>query len=270
MTQKATTVYQSDPAMSRNKLRRSLILGENGYSCGKSCLMVKCKPASRKAFSRAQRIKQVEQEGKVIIEKLELGPFASNCYIVGAESNPEAIIIDPGAEANEILKKVEDLGLEIKFIMLTHGHVDHVGALKEVKEATDAEVAIHADDAESLQKKPFSTMFGLSYPSPPPPDRLLKGGDSIDVGDLHFLVLHTPGHTSGGICLMGEGVLFSGDTLFNFGIGRFDLPGGSGRQLMNSIHTKLMILPDNTVVYPGHGPETTIGTERQGNPFLRS
>ena len=150
--------------------------------------------------------------------------------------------------------------------------MDHIGALKEVKEATDAEVAIHADDAGFLQaRNPLGGIFRLPLQAIPPPDRLLKGGDSIDVGDLHFLILHTPGHTPGGICLLGEGVVFTGDTLFNLGItGRTDIPGGSYSQLMNSIHTKLMILPDNTAVYPGHGPETTIGTERQWNPFLRS
>ncbi len=197
----------------------------------------------------------------MIIEKLEPG-FASNCYIVGDESNKEGMIIDPGAGAKQILEKVKKLGLEVKLIVITHAHTDHVGALKEVKEATGADIAIHTDDAKSLQtRNPLDTL--------PPPDRLLKSGDSIDIGGLHFLVLHTPGHTPGGICLWGEGVVFSGDTLFNFGIGRFDLPGGSGRVIMNSIHTKLMILPDNTIVYPGHGPDTTIGTERQWNPFLR-
>ena len=192
----------------------------------------------------------------MIIEKLDVGPFASNCYIVSAESNKEGIIIDPGADATQILGTVKDLGLKVKLIVLTHGHMDHIGALREVKEATDAEVAIHADDAKFLQALP-------------PPEQLLKGGDSIDIGDLHFLVLHTPGHTPGGISLLGEGVVFTGDTLFNFGIGRTDTAGGSYSQLMNSIHTKLMILPDKTVVYPGHGPATTIGTEREWNPFLR-
>ena len=207
----------------------------------------------------------------MILEKLEVGLFASNCYIVGAESNREGIIIDPGAEANKILKKVEELKLEIKLIVLTHAHRDHFGALKEVKEATDAEVAIHVDDARSLQAMPPSGReFHLPLQVLPPPDRLLKDGDSIDISDLHFLVLHTPGHTPGGICLLGEGVVFTGDTLFNSSIGRFDMPGGSGRQLMDGIHTKLMVLPDSTIVYPGHGPETTISTERQWNPFLRS
>jgi len=205
----------------------------------------------------------------VIVEKLVVGPFASNCYIVGSQSNKEGMIIDPGDEAKQILKRVKDLELDIKFIVLTHGHIDHTGALKEVREVTGAKVAIHADDAKSLKVQSLSRIFGLSYPTPPPPDRLLKDGDSLDVGDMHFEVLHTPGHTSGGICLLGEGVVFSGDTLFNYGIGRTDLPGGSSSQLMNSIQTKLMTLPDNTVVYPGHGPDTTIGAERVGNPFLR-
>ncbi len=209
----------------------------------------------------------------MIIERVVVSPFATNCYIVGSESSREGIIIDPGDESKVILKKVADLGLDIKLIVLTHGHIDHIGALKDIKEATGAEMAIHTDDAKSLHGKGgfiISLVSGLSSPKPPPPDRLLTDGDSLDVADMHLRVLHTPGHTPGGICLSGEGVVFSGDTLFNFGIGRTDLPGGSYRQLMESIHNKLMALPDDTIVYPGHGPETTIGAERAGNPFLSS
>jgi len=191
----------------------------------------------------------------VIVKRLIVGPFAANCYIVGSEATKEGMIIDPGDEAGQILESVKDWQLDIKFIVITHGHIDHVGAVKEVREATGAEGCIHSADAQFLQRQLAA-------------DRLLKGGDNIKVGDLHFLVLHTPGHTPGGICLLGQGVVFTGDTLFNYGIGRTDLPGGSHSQLMNSIHTKLMVLPDATIVYPGHGPETTIGAERRSNPFL--
>lgn len=204
----------------------------------------------------------------MILKKVVVGPFASNCYIVGSESGKEGMIIDPGADAKKILTSVKDLGLDIKTILITHGHIDHVSALKEVKEATGAETAIHADDAQSLRDgRPAIAMLGVVYPVSPP-DRLLEDGDSVDVGELHFTVLHTPGHSPGGICLAGEGVVFSGDTLFNYGIGRYDFPGSSGTQLMDSIRTKLMTLPDDTAVYPGHGPDTTIGAERRGNPFL--
>jgi hydroxyacylglutathione hydrolase len=208
----------------------------------------------------------------LIIDGVAVGPFATNCYIVGSEESKQGIIIDPGDEAGVILGRVADLGLDIKLIVLTHGHIDHVGALKAVKEATGAEMAIHADDAKSLRglRGLLQSVLvpGLSYPLPPPPERLLADGDSLDVSDLHFKVLHTPGHTPGGICLLGEGVVFSGDALFNYGIGRTDLPGGSYHRLVESIRTRLLVLPDETVVYPGHGPETTIGAERAGNPFL--
>lgn len=204
----------------------------------------------------------------MILKKLELGMFASNCYVVGDESTKEGMIIDPGADAKQILRAVEDLGLNIKVIALTHSHMDHVGALAEVKEATGAEIAIYTDEAEFLQKQPMRGMFSPFSQPLPPPDRLLKEGDTIDIGSLHFRVLHTPGHTPGGICLLEEGIVFSGDTLFNFGIGRADFPGASYDQEIDSIQTKLMTLPDNTVVCPGHGPDTTIGVERKVNPFL--
>ena len=204
----------------------------------------------------------------MILKKLELGMFASNCYIVGDESSKEGMIIDPGAEANRIMRVVEELGLDIKFIVLTHSHIDHVGALAEVKEATGAEVAIHVNDARSLQVNPLRQAFSPSSQELPSPDILLKEGDILDIGNLHFRVLHTPGHSPGCICLLEEGIVFTGDTLFNFGIGRADFPGASYDEELESIRTKLLVLPDNTAAYPGHGPETTIGVERRFNPFL--
>lgn len=208
----------------------------------------------------------------MVIKMLTVGPFASNCYIVGSSSTKQGMIIDPGAEAGTILRTVQQMGLSISLIVATHSHMDHVGALRSVKEKTNAEFAIHEAEKGDAFAAPLRmlTSLGLTpIKSPPQPDRLLKDGDQIEVGDLHFEVLFTPGHSSGGICLSGHGVVFSGDTLFNFGIGRTDFPGCSHERLIESIREKLMVLPDETLVYPGHGPPTTIGDERRGNPFLR-
>ena len=204
----------------------------------------------------------------MIVKKLVVGPIASNCYIVGSESTGEGMIIDPGADAKEILRVIEKLGLKIRVIVLTHRHPDHVGAAAQVKEATGAELAAHAECAKYLPHSP-SYIYEPPYEGAPRPERILNGGDSIDIGDLHFTVIHTPGHTPCGISLVGEGVVFTGDTLFNYGIGRYDLIDGDYHKLMDSIHAKLMVLPDETRVYPGHGPDSTIATERRANPFLR-
>jgi len=192
----------------------------------------------------------------VLIKKLVVGPIAANCYLIGCEATKEGMIVDPGDEAERVLEAVRELGLDIKFIVATHGHPDHIGAVSQVREGAGAEVCIHSDDASAI-----SWRGGAA-------DRLLREGDSLDFGDLHFVVFHTPGHTPGGICLSGAGVVFSGDTLFQGSVGRTDLPGSSYRQIIDSIQAKLMTLPDDTAVYPGHGPETTIGAQRQSNPYL--
>lgn len=207
----------------------------------------------------------------MILKALTVGFVASNCYIVGSESTRRGMIIDPGAEAKLILKTVNDLGLVIPLIVATHTHFDHVGALKSVKEETGAEFAVHeAEGGRGVGafSRVLASMTGGSFSQLPKPERLLKDGDTIDIDDLHFAVLHTPGHSPGGISLVGHGVVFSGDTLFNFGIGRTDFPGCSHAQLLGSIHNKLMTLPDETIVYSGHGPQSTIGAERRMNPFL--
>ena len=204
----------------------------------------------------------------MILRKMELGDFGSNCYLVGDEDTKEGMIIDPGDDGSSIMKQVKALGLSIKIIVLTHSHIDHVGGLADVKKATGAVIAIHENEAPFLLKQPRLMEFMPPTPPSPPADRLLKDGDMIKVGKLKFKVLHTPGHTSGGICLLGDGIVFTGDTLFNFSIGRADFPGSDYDQEMQSIRSKLMTLPDETKVYPGHGPATTIGTERKGNPFI--
>jgi len=205
----------------------------------------------------------------MLLRALELGPFLSKCYILGSEKTKEGMVIDPGAEGRFILRNVEEMGLHIRLIVATHSHIDHVSAVREVKEATKAEFVIHKEEADSLAKGKVHALlfFGLPF-DVCQPDRLVEEGEEIKIDDLTFSILHTPGHSPGGICLLGQGVIFSGDTLFNMGIGRYDLPGGDYQLLMNSIQTKLMPLPDETIVYPGHGPQTTIGYEKKWNPFL--
>ena len=208
----------------------------------------------------------------MLLKALELGPFLANCYIVGSEKTKEGFILDPVAEAETIMDNVRQLGLTIKLIVATHTHPDHVMALSEIKEETGAPFAMHEAESAGMIASGMAHVMGLfmtgSAEPLPKPDMPLKDGDTIEVGDLSFTVLHTPGHSPGGISLYGHGMVFVGDTLFNSSIGRTDFPGCSHQQLIDSINSKLMTLPDETVVYPGHGPQTTIATERRYNPFL--
>lgn len=204
----------------------------------------------------------------MIIRKLVVGPYASNCYIVGAEKSKEGMIIDPGANGREIIATVEKLGLKVKLIVLTHRHPDHVGAAMQVMEATKAELAAHAECARYLPQS-ASYVFEEPFEGAPKPTRVLDEGDTIEIGELRFRVLYTPGHTPCGISIEGEGHVFTGDTLFNYGIGRYDLIDGDYNALIEGIKSKLLTLPPETIVHPGHGPDSTIGTEARANTFLR-
>ena len=205
-----------------------------------------------------------------LLTSLTVSVFQENVYIVADPEAKECIIIDPGAEAERVLNEVQKDGLAVKLIVNTHGHVDHVGAVAAIRQATGASYACNSSDKDVLEELTSQSKHMLpEYLDPPTPDIDLRGGEFIDVGRFKFLVLWTPGHSPGGLCFYGHGAVFTGDTLFLGSIGRFDSPGGNGRTLIDSIFGKLLVLPDETVVYPGHGPATTIGEERRSNPFLQ-
>jgi len=206
----------------------------------------------------------------MLVERLVVGMLQCNCYLVACDDTKEAIVIDPGGDAPLILDRVHELGLAVAYIVNTHGHIDHIAANRPVKEGTGAQLAIHQDDAEWLvtDQGAYARMLGVSSPGPAA-DVLLEEGDDIAFGNERLQVIHTPGHSLGGISLVGDGVVFCGDTLFSMGVGRVDLPGGSWETLLNTIKTRLFTMPDETVAYTGHGPETTIGREKQFNPWFR-
>jgi glyoxylase-like metal-dependent hydrolase (beta-lactamase superfamily II) len=199
---------------------------------------------------------------------LTLGPLYTNCYIVSCSETKEALIIDPGFEekkdADKVLKEVKQQGLHVKYIVNTHGHPDHIGGNRIIKEATNALILVHEYDAPMLTDaaRELPRLFGLHMMSPPA-DKTLHEGDLIQAGKTTLRVLHTPGHSKGSISLLGDNAIFTGDTLFAGSIGRYDLPGASYKEIMHSIK------PEHVKVYPGHGPTTTISKEKNSNPFLQ-
>ena len=207
------------------------------------------------------------------IEQVKVGFMDVFCYIISCPGTKEALVIDPAGDEDYIVEKIKEKGLTLKYIVNTHGHPDHSGGNARIKELTGAQIIMHEEDDKlfnSLEGRAHATQMGFA-PSPYA-DLHVKDGDEIEIGDVKLRVIHTPGHSLGGICLYGYGNLFTGDTLFVGAIGRTDLPGGDEDVFMNSIHIKLLTLPEDTIVWPGHDygvrPSSTIGHEKITNPFL--
>ena len=203
------------------------------------------------------------------VEYFVVGPIDVNCYVI-SDDNGIGAVIDPGGNAERILAYIKKENLDIRYVLNTHGHGDHIGADDAVRDGTGAPLYIHAADADMLTdaRKNLSAFMGYQALARPA-DVLLHGGEEITVGDIKLKVVCTPGHSAGGVCFVGDGFVFSGDALFADSIGRTDFPGGSQVELVSSIKRELMVLPDETEVYPGHGPKTTIGWERVYNPYLQ-
>jgi glyoxylase-like metal-dependent hydrolase (beta-lactamase superfamily II) len=208
----------------------------------------------------------------MILEMLTVGPFQENCYVVGDEETGAGVVVDPGDEAARIALAVEQTNLEISQILITHAHIDHVGAVAALVDEYSCPVLMHAEAEPMLGQLPTQAiMMGLRFGKVPRVDRYIEDEEVIEVGGLELRSLYTPGHAPGHIAfyIESEGLLLSGDALFAGSVGRVDLPGGSMEVLMRSIEERLLTLPDETSVYPGHGPKTTIGIERRHNPFLQ-
>ncbi len=207
----------------------------------------------------------------MILERLIVGPFQENCYIIGDEESSTGALVDPGDEAARIMFAVEQAGLGISQILVTHAHVDHVRAVAALKDEYTCPVFMHQEAEAVLKTLPqLALMMGMRFGSVPAVDRRLEDDEVVEVGNIRLRSLYTPGHAPGHLAFYaeGEGIVFSGDALFAGGVGRVDLPGGSMELLMQSISERLLTLPDETRVLSGHGPETTIGQERLYNPFL--
>ncbi len=209
----------------------------------------------------------------MIVETFPVGLLQCNCTILGSEQTREAVVIDPGDEADKVLARLRKHNLEAKYIIATHAHIDHVGGFSELKAATGAPVCLHQGDLFLYDILPIQAqLLGITAPAATAIDHHLDQGDELGIGEIRVKVFHTPGHTPGSLCFHAPGdeaKLFSGDTLFMRGIGRTDLWGGSFEEIMESLRRKVMALPDDTIVIPGHGPQTTIGDEKAFNPWLQ-
>ena len=205
----------------------------------------------------------------LLVHQLSVGPLQVNCFVVACQRTREAMVIDPGDDGPRILQLAESNGYQVKKIVNTHGHFDHIGANQPVKEATGAVLMMHEADLPLLQNaRNHAQAYGLTVSPSPDPDKFLNEGDVFSVGEQSFSIFHVPGHSPGSICLLSDGHMFVGDVLFAGSVGRTDLPGGDFDALIEGVREKLFRLPAETIVHPGHGPDTTIGREKQTNPFV--
>ncbi len=213
----------------------------------------------------------IGENSGMIHKILPVGPLQCNCSIIGDETSHEAMVIDPGDDIEDILAVIRDNKLTVKQIVITHAHIDHVGGAMKLRAQTGAPILLNQNDYALLKMLDVqASWLGMTSPGPVAIEASIGDGDAVQTGDLKANVLHTPGHTEGSVCLYfpTQQMLIAGDTLFARSIGRTDLPGGSFEKIMRSLHDRVLTLPDETVVIPGHGPKTTIGEEREDNPFL--
>lgn len=222
-------------------------------------------------FLQGKVFHQSEKGNHMIFETIVVGQLGVNCFILGCEETREGIVVDPGADAERVLAVVQKLGLKIRYVINTHGHFDHMGGNRSIIEKTGAKLLIHESDVYFLSRAADSAAsYGLKAENSSKPDDLLQDGMVVNFGKHQLKVLHTPGHTPGGCCLYleSEDKIITGDTLFAESVGRTDFPGSSQADLIDGIRTKLLVLPDETQAFPGHGPSTTIGHEKRHNPYL--